>query len=141
MWEEIVKYIERCLYDFKANLTLIETLKEEKQNLMSLKGQSYDVHPINGMSDPVADITARVLLLENKIKRTEKKVKPVMKLYTHLKGSSIFFNQLREILEYRYFKAKDVSEVKRILGISAVTFWRRKMDLLKVAHKFFRDEY
>ena len=132
-------YVERCLYEYKANMALVEEIKEEIKHLMSLSSQGYEVVS-RQINNPVAEVTMKVISKEDKIKRTEKKIRPVRKLYEDLKGTALYISQLREILELKYFEQESTEDIKRKLSISGATLYRRKKKLLRLARKYFGEE-
>ena len=117
-------YVERCLYDYKANVAEIEILREELNGLMSLHGQSYEINNSQGEGDPVANIVNQGLILEKKIAKLEKRVKPVDKLLSDLKGSSLKVQQ-------------DKENIKQSLAVSERTLWRRTGELISLAKRYF----
>ena len=70
-------YVERCLYEYPQNVSTIVTSRVDIETLRSVRGHSYDAHILNGISDPVADVTARILSLEKKIMKLRKRTRPV----------------------------------------------------------------
>lgn len=134
---KILTYVERCLYDYKANVAEIEALRSEQNNLMSLHGHNYEMNNSFGECDPVANIVNQSLNLDKKIAAIEKRVKPVDKLLGDLKGSSQRVQQMAGILRLRYFQHEDNFVVRRELSISSTTLWRRSRELLALASHYF----
>lgn len=132
-------YVERCLYDYKANVAEIEVLREELNGLMSLHGQSYEINNSQGESDPVANIVNQSTILEKKIAKLEKRVKPVDKLLSDLKGSSLKVQQMSGILKLRYIEHEDKEVIKKSLAVSEATFWRRVSDLIRLAKRYLSN--
>ena len=130
-------YVERCLYDYKANVAEIEILREELNGLMSLHGQSYEINNSQGENDPVANIVNQGLRLEKKIAKLEKRVKPVDKLLSDLKGSSLKVQQMSGILRLRYIEHEDKENIKQSLAVSERTLWRRTGELISLAKRYF----
>lgn len=65
-------YVERCLWEYRDNLTSIELMRKELAGLMSVHGQSLERHSGNGITDPVSRVCERVMTLERYIKKAEK---------------------------------------------------------------------
>ena len=132
-----MNYVERCLYDYKANVAEIEILREERENLMSMHGQSYEANNSSGKNDPVANTANQKLTLEKKISHIEKRVKPVNKLIKDLQGSSLRVQQMLGILRLKYIEHEDKDTIKHTIAVSEATFWRRVRDLLRLAKRYF----
>ena len=130
-------FVEHCLYEYKENKASLEAMRFEISDLKSVHGQNYDGHVINGVSDPVGDVTARIIALEGRIARIERKVRGVERLRDDLKGSDLRYSQMRQILELKYINHEDNIEVQETIAISVSTFWRRVHDLLHIARKYF----
>ncbi len=130
-------YIERCLYDYKANKALLEFLITEQESLMSMHGANYSLFDTNNVSDPVSEVAHRALELEKKIKNVEKQINSVDRLYADLCGSAFYMHQMREILRLKYFEHHDKNVIKEALSISNSTLWRRTHELLRLAKKYF----
>ena len=132
-----MNYVEKYLYDYKANVAELQALREELNDLVSLHGQSYESFNPSGEADPVANTVNRKIKLEKKIAVVEKRVKPVMRLIEDLKGSSICTSQMANILKLRYIQHEDKLLICRNLAISEATFWRRVRQLVKLAKRYF----
>lgn len=132
--------VERCLWDYKANLASQAAMREEIAGLMSVRGHSYEAHVISVASDPVADVTNRILNLEHKIKSSERRTRPVEKLQVDLQGSDMYISQMGKILSLRYIEHESIEAVMDELAISSATFWRRTKELIRTARKYFGQE-
>ena len=132
-----MNYIERCLYEYKANSAEIEILREELNEIMSLHGQSYEINNSLNENDPVNNCINQKLTLERKIIKLEKRVKPVNKLLVDLKGSSLREQQMCGILRLRYIEHEDKEIIKKEMAISEATLWRRVRELLGLAKRYF----
>ena len=132
-------YVEKCLYGYKykANLAELEVLYEERKNLMSLHGQTYEINNSSGEQDPVGNIVNQGFTLDKRISQLEKRVKPVDKLINDLKGSSFREQQMCGILRLRYIEHEDKEIIKKKIGISDITLWRRTKDLMSLAKRYF----
>ena len=130
-------YIERCLYDYKANVAKLEMMQEELDDLMSLHGQSYEIFKSHGEADPVANAVNQRLKLEIKIKEIKRRIKPVEKLIEDLKGTSLRVRQMAEILRLRYFQHEDKTIIMEKLAVSSSTLWRRTNELIALAERYF----
>ena len=134
-----MNFVEQCLYDYKTNVASISVMKEELSSLKSVHCQKYDAHAVNGVSDPVFDVTVRTIALERRITKTEKRTKPVEKLRADLFGSDYRYQHMREILDLKYINHECNREVLRKMAVSERTFRRRKRELLELAGRYFRE--
>ena len=130
-------YVEKCLYDYRANVAALEMLIEEKNNLKSIHGHSYEINNSSVGADPVASTVNNLMALEKKIARLEKKIKPVNELLENLSGSDLRFQQMKDILKMKYFNHESVRYILKELAISERTFRRRIRELLHLAFIFF----
>ena len=134
-----MNYIERCLYDYLENVVKLYILKMELSCLMSVHGQNYNLHSGNGMSNPVLELTSRLMLLERKINQTEQHIKAVRRLKSELIGSDIRVQQMLSILRLRYFNHMQHNKVMRVMAVSRNTYWRRHNELLQKARKYLDE--
>ena len=106
-----MNYVERCLYDYLENVVKLYMLQMDLSCLMSVQGQSYNLHSGNGVSNPVFEITSRLMTLERKIYQIEKRVKPVRQLKSELIGTDERIQHMMSILRLRYFRHMQHDEV------------------------------
>ena len=132
-------FVERCLYEYKANVAAVEILTLEIENLMSVNGHKYDASMSNAIPDPVSDTAARKINLENKIVRLRQLIRPVEKLKADLAGNSLRIQQMREILVMKYINQEGNEHTQEKMAVSSRTFWRRVKELLQLAKKYFGD--
>ena len=138
-----MSYIEDCLYGYKDNLKLIEILKNNLDIISSMNKQNYTF--FSGLAtndrDPVCNVVFRKMVIERRIARLEKRVKPVAKLYEDLSGSSfVYITRMKEILERRYFNKEHLGDIARALCISKSVAWDSGRELLAYARQFFKRE-
>ena len=137
----IMNYVERCLYGYSDNLTLLENSRAELNNLQSLQAQSYEANSGNGISNPVFEVTARIISLEQKIKALLRYTKPVTRLFRMLTSiNTLRHSQMACILKLRYFAHHSVNKVIREMAISQPTYWRRNGELLRLARQYLCPE-
>ena len=131
-------YVERCLWEYRDNLAVIEYLREEIAELQSLRVQTYEGGGVlrGGAADPVSDVCAHVLKLEQKIGQLERMTKPVTLMQEALLGGDIRICQLREILRRRYFEHEGKDKVISGLCVSEATYFRRCSELKQLARKY-----
>ena len=129
--------VEKCLWDYRKNEERLKELKETQNSLMSVHGQSYGLHSVNGVSDPVSKVVGKVIYLEKKMQKTGELVMPVRRLTADLSKCVDERSMLLWILLLRYFRHKTKHEVKRELGLSGSTLYRRTLELLKLAGSYF----
>ena len=132
-------YVERCLYEYKANVASIEAMKAEHDDLTSAHCQTYEGHTLNGVSDPVFEVTARKMGLESRIARTERKTRPVERLKADLTGNDLRIVQMREILNFKYINQEGNEKTQELMAVSSRTYWRRVRELLWLAKKYFGE--
>ena len=134
-----MNYVERCLYDYLENVVKLYMLNMDLSRLMSVQGQNYNLHAGNGVSNPVFEITSRLMTLERKIYQTEKRVQPVRRLKSELIGTDERIQNMMSILRLRYFRHMQHDEVIRAMSISRATYWRRHRELLRKARKYLDE--
>lgn len=134
-----MNYVEKCLYDYKANIAEIEVLKEKRSGLMSMRAQCYQANNSYEVNDPVGNIVNQRLAIDKKISRLEKCVKYVGKLIDDLNGSASNVRQMSVILQLRYIQHEDKEAIKEKIGISERTFWRRVRELIRLAKRYLGD--
>ena len=134
-----MNYVERCLYDYLDNVVKLYIMQLEMSCLMSVQGQSYNVHSGNGTSNSVFEFASRLMSLERKINQIEKRIKAVRRLRAELIGSDARIQQMLSILRLRYFNHMHHSEVMRVMAVSRNTYWRRHSELLQKARKYFDE--
>ena len=134
-------FVERCLYEYKANVAAIEAINLEMQDLMSVRGHNYEGFSpnLNNVSDPVVEVTARKVQLENKISWLKRLTAPVERLQADLCGSELRIQQMRDILRLKYIGNNRNDDVIAEMYISVPTYWRRVRELLRMARKYFGD--
>ena len=132
-----MRYVERCLYEYKANVALIEALEAEKNELSSIHTQSFGKNPINGVSDPVCDVVWKVIQIEKRIANIKKITNPVDKLQGDLSGNELRVQQMREVLKLKYINHEGNDKAIQKMAVSRRTFWRRVRELLYLAGKYF----
>ena len=67
-----MNYIEKCLYDYKANIAEIEVLIEKRSGLMSMRAQSYQSSNSYEVNDPVGNTVNQKLAIDKRISKLEK---------------------------------------------------------------------
>lgn len=133
-------YVERCLYEYQENLALIDALKAEIDNLLSVRAQNYDSHGGSGQSNPVEAVMIKKLYLEKRLSRTERITRAVKRLDEDLCGSDLRVQQMSKILNLKYFRGESIDYVLRAMAISPSTYWRRNGELLRKARKYLGEE-
>ena len=133
-------YVERCLYDYKENLALIDTLKSEIEDLISVRAQNYESNTGGGQSNPVEAVMLKKMSLERKLSRMERMTRAIKRLDEDLCGSDIRIQQMSRILKLKYFRGESIDYVLRSMAISPSTYWRRNSELLRKARKYLGEE-
>ena len=134
-----MNFIERCLYDFNANINKIHNLSFLLHNLLSVQAQGYNVHIYNSDNDPVTDVIIRKERIENHIKRIQMKIIPVKNLDDSLSVHELRTHQMKDILHKKYWLHKSFDDILAETGISKSTLKRRNKELLQRAKEFFHD--
>ena len=132
--------MEKCLYEYRENLALIDALKEELSNLLSVRAQNYEGHAVNGVSNPVEAVTQKKMSLERRLRRAERITRAITRLAEDLCGSEMRIQQMSKILRLKYFDGESVNYVLRNMAISISTYWRRNSELLRKARKYLGEE-
>ena len=134
-------FVERCLYEYKANKAAIEAISMEINDLMSVRGCSYENYSPDShtVSDSVLEVTAMKMNLEKKIVRLQRLTTPVEKLRDDLSGNSLNTQQMREILVWKYIEHEGNERTQEKMAVSERTFWRRVRELLYLAKKYFGE--
>lgn len=133
-------YVERCLWDFRANMGALSLMREELAGLMSVNAQEYEARTGNSAGDPVADIAHRRMMIERKIQKFERYTRPVERLKEYLEGGDMRTYHMREILRLKYFDHKEMGAVIRKIGISEATYYRRCSELKRLARKYVCEQ-
>lgn len=129
---------EQMLWDYRQNIRKIYELREMYELLKSVRGQDYETHAVNGVSDPVFNIVNTKLRLEKKIENLEKKIRAVENLIDELPIDELETYQMSMILTWRYINHMDTQTVIRVLGLTKTTYYRRKNALIVRAEKYIR---
>ena len=133
---ESFRFVEKCLYNYPANLARIEVLKEDLRVLRAYgdtRSPSIQLtfNFSNTYSDPVVAHVEKVQRLEAQIQRLERITKPITKLMEdvkRMKGTNHL--EQKEILEQFYFSGVPLSEVADSLHRSKRTLSRRRKFLV-----------
>ena len=133
-------YVERCLYEYRENLALIDTLKSEIEDLLSVRAQNYESNIGGGQSNPVEAVTMKKLYLERRLNRVERTTRTIKRLDEDLCGSDVRVQQMSRILKLKYFRGESIDYVLRSMAISPSTYWRRNGELLRKARKYLGEE-
>ena len=133
-------YVERCLWDYYANLAEVESMSAELDDLRSVRGHSYEAHVQYGISEPVFNVVNRKLNLERRIAKVGRRIRPVKRLKADFEAGAYRERYLRDIFNIRYMEHGSVDYVMRSLHISQPTYWRNKEKLILLAKKYFAAE-
>ena len=144
------KYVERCLWEYYANLAEVESLSAELDDLMSVRGHSYEAHIPSGASEPVFNVVNRRLNIERRIAGIGRRIGPVKRLKSDFEAGLYRERYLRDIFNIRYMEHGSVDirymehgivdYVMKSLHISQPTYWRNKEKLIELAKKYFAEE-
>ena len=128
---------ENCLYNYKLNLSKINTLRQKLSLLgpgSTLKAQSYEQRYSGGdPPDPVAQRTEKIDTLERQIIELETRTAPVTQMirdWSEEYGLENSQNKdMLQLLELRYFAGGTWPQVAEKLRISATSLkeWRQRL--------------
>lgn len=127
---------ERILWNYRMNVMKAEEMRLICSWLMSVRGQDYGAHTVNGVSDAVIETVYRKLAIENKIKRLEKEIQAVENVRDGLDAKELRDSQMLGILERRYIEHKEPEKVMREMGITKPTYYRRNNELIERTREY-----
>ena len=127
---------ERILWNYRMNVMKAEEMRLICSWLMSVRGQDYGAHTVNGVSDPVSEVVHRKLRLEKKIAILEREIRVVENLKDSLMAEELRICQMRGILKGRYMEHKEPDRVMRELGLTKPTYYRRNSELIERAMEY-----
>ena len=121
---------ERVLWNYRRNVEKAGELRILLEGLMSVQGQSYSAHSVNGVSDAVSEVVHKKIELGKKIARLEKDIRAVESLKDSLPMDELYAGQMLKILIKRYMEHKEQDKVMREMGITKATYYRRNGELI-----------
>ena len=122
---------ERVLWNYRLNVKKAAEMRLIYSWLMSVRGQDYGAHTVNGVSNPVLDVVYRKMAVEKKIKRLEREIQAVEQVQSSLDITELRDSQMLGILERRYIEHKEPDRVMREMGITKPTYYRRNNELIE----------
>lgn len=125
--------VERVLWNYHQNVKKVCKYKAVLKTLQSVRGQDYGAHTVNGVSDPVSEVVHRKMELGKKIASAEREIQAVEHLKNSLPSQEPHTWQMCGILRKRYIEHKRADMVMRELGITKMTYYRRKEELIERA--------
>ncbi|MCR4818524.1 MAG: hypothetical protein K5841_06165 [Fretibacterium sp.] len=133
----LLQFAEKCLYEYKLNLSRIDTLREKLSLLATgstVKAQTYEpIYSGGGHSDPVAWRMERIDSLERRIAELENRTAPITRMvrdWSEAYGLENSQNRdMLQLLELRYFAGGTWPQAAEKLGISMTSIkeWRQKL--------------
>ena len=127
---------ERVLWNYRQNVRKAEKLKLLLDSLISVQGQSYNTHSVNGVSDAVGEVVHKKIELGKKIAKLERDIRVVENLRDSLPVEELDTWQMLGILTHRYMEHKEPDAVMRELGITKATYYRRNNELIVRAREY-----
>ena len=127
---------ERTLWNYRQNQEKVEELRLLRESLMSVQGQNYSSHSVNGVSDVVSEVAHRKIELGKKIAKLERDIRAVENLKDSLPVEELDTWQMLGILVNRYMEHKEPDAVMRELGITKATYYRRNNELIVRAGEY-----
>ena len=134
MWNK--EKAERVLWNYRMNVKKAEEMRLIYSWLMSVRGQDYGAHIVNGVSDAVLDVVYRKMAIEKKIKRLEREVQAVEQVQSSLDIRELRDSQMLGILQRRYMEHKEPDRVMREMGITKPTYYRRNNELIEKTKEY-----
>ena len=134
---EIFKFTEKCLYNYKANLSRIGVLEEDLRVLRAgsdVHAQSYQLTFgfCGDNSDPVSRYVEKIESLENQIKRLRRNTAPITELINDMstakEGTKNY--DYKMLIELFYFGGLLLSEIADELHKSRRTLSQRRQSLV-----------
>lgn len=127
---------ERALWNYRMNVKKTAEMRLIYSWLMSVRGQDYGAHTVNGVSNPVLDVVYRKMAVEKKIKRLEREIQAVEQVQSSLDITELRDSQMLGILERRYMEHKEPDRVMREMGITKPTYYRRNNELIERTREY-----
>ncbi len=127
---------ERALWNYRMNVKKAAEMRLIYSWLMSVRGQDYGAHTVNGVSNPVLDVVYRKMAVEKKIKRLEREIQAVEQVQSSLDITELRDSQMLGILERRYMEHKEPDRVMREMGITKPTYYRRNNELIERTREY-----
>ena len=122
---------ERVLWNYRQNVHRAAEMRLIYSWLMSVRGQDYGAHTVNGVSDAVLEVVHRKMAIEKKLKHLEREIQAVEKVKDTLDITELRDSQMLGILKRRYMEHKEPDMVMRELGITKPTYYRRNNELIE----------
>ncbi len=127
---------ERALWNYRMNVKKAEEMRLIYSWLMSVRGQDYGAHIVNGVSDAVLDVVYRKMAIEKKIKRLEREIQAVEQVQSSLDIRELRDSQMLGILKRRYMEHKEPDRVMREMRITKPTYYRRNNELIERTREY-----
>lgn len=129
---------ERMLWNYRLNVLKAEEMRLIYSLLMSVRGQDYGAHMVNGVSDAVSEVVHRKMAIEKKIQSLEKEIQTVEKVKSSLDVKELRDSQMLGILQRRYMEHKEPDRVMREMGITKPTYYRRNNELIEKTEQYIK---
>ena len=136
------RYTEKCLYEYKRNLSAINVLRED----LRVERAGTDVHVQNYQlsfgfnGEPSNPVEARQIKIDNlteRIQRLERYTQPVTQLIADLNAPENLKNSenkmFLDILKLLYFGKNTVEDILYEMHIGRRTFTRKRRQLVLMA--------
>lgn len=127
---------ERVLWNYRQNVHRAAEMRLIYSWLMSVRGQYYGAHTVNGVSDAVLEVVHRKMAIEKKLKHLEREIQAVEKVKDTLDITELRDSQMLGILKRRYMEHKEPDMVMRELGITKPTYYRRNNELIERTREY-----
>ena len=127
---------ERVLWNYRLNVSKAAEMRLIYSWLVSVRGQDYGAHTVNGVSDAVLEVVHRKIAIEKKIQHLEREIQAVEQVKDTLDVTELRDSQMLGILKRRYMEHKEPDKVMRELGITKPTYYRRNNELIERTREY-----
>ncbi len=142
---EKFRYIEKCLYNYHANMARLEVLRFDLAELRrrgDVKVQNYTamVRSYGNHSDPPAEFEHECTKLENEISRLMRITQPITLMLSHFDNPHVGDASRKRVLKEVYYAVYEggnpMDEASEILQMSRKTCYARRCELVSIAGEY-----
>lgn len=139
------RYVEKCLYNYHANMTRLEVLRFDLSELRrrgDVKAQNYsqNARTFGHHADPPAEYESECTRLEHEISRLMRITQPITLMLSHLDNPNVGDKSRKRTLKAVYHTVyeggNDMAESCEILGMCRKTCYSRRCELVRMAEEY-----